>query len=206
MYTLLNQSNYTDDFTNKMKQKYFIVLFVSICFTQGLFAQVDENNEPQYRQSGGDENFWDDIYVGGSFWMQFGTVTFINVSPLVGYRFTDKFSAGPGIVYQYMKDKRYSPDYETNVYGGRLFARHTIFEQFFAQAQYENLNTDVLYVTQSDYRLVREWVPGFFLGGGIYQPLGRRGAIVISGMYNLLHDDEKSPYPSPWLFNVGFTL
>lgn len=179
------------------------MLLLSFGLINGLFAQENEDAERRPQRSGGEENFWDKVYVGGSFWMQFGTVTFINVSPLVGYRFTDKFSAGPGIVYQYLKDKRFLPTYETNVYGGRLFARHTIFQQFFAQAQYENLSTEIRYIDGSKSR---EWVPGAFLGGGIFQPLGKRGAIVISGMYNLLHDDNRSPYPSPWIFNVGFTL
>ena len=172
-------------------------------FIHGAFAQENEDTEREPKSRGGEENFWDNVYVGGSFWMQFGTITFINVSPLVGYRFTDKFSAGPGIVYQFLKDKRFNPDYTTNVYGGRLFARHTIFQQFFAQVQYENLNTEIWYIDGSKSR---EWVPGAFIGGGILQPLGRRGAIVISGMYNLLHDEDRSPYPSAWIFNVGFTL
>lgn len=183
------------------------MLLLSFGFINGLFAQENEDAEREPERRGGEENFWDKVYVGGSFWMQFGTVTFINVSPLVGYRFTDKFSAGPGIVYQYLKDKRFNPDYKTNVYGGRLFARHTIFQQFFAQAQYENLSTEVLYVNRNgELYQTREWVPGAFLGGGIFQPLGRRGAIVISGMYNLLHDEDRSPYPSAWIFNVGFTF
>ncbi len=187
-----------------MNLKRIIIIFCLVFnFANGLFAQENEATETKPQDRGVEENFWDKVYVGGTFWMQFGNVTFIDVSPLVGYRFTDKFSAGPGIVYQYYKDKRYTPDYETNTYGGRLFARYTIFQQFFAQAQYENLSTEFFY---RDGTRFREWVPGAFIGGGILQPLGRRGAIVISGMYNLLYDEERSPYPSPWLFNVGFTL
>lgn len=183
------------------------MLLMSFGFVNGLFAQENEDADRKPQRSGSDENFWEKVYVGGSFWMRFGTITFIDVSPLVGYRFTDKFSAGPGIVYQYYKDKRYNPDYETNTYGGRLFARHTIFQQFFAQAQYENISTEVIYFDRNgEWYETREWVPGAFLGGGIFQPLGRRGAIVISGMYNLLYDEYKSPYPSAWIFNVGFTL
>jgi hypothetical protein len=182
---------------------YVIIGCLSFSFANGLFAQENTEAESKPRKSSGEENFWDKVYVGGSFWMQFGNVTFIDVSPLVGYRFTDKFSAGPGIVYQYYKDDRYSPSYETNTYGFRFFARHTIFKQLFAQAQYESLSTEFLYIDGSKSR---EWVQGAFIGGGIAQPLGRRGAIILSGMYNLLYDEERSPYPSAWVFNIGFTL
>ena len=91
--------------------------------------------------------------------------------------------------------------------GEGFFARHTIFQQFFAQAQYENLSTEVIYFNRNgEWYGNREWVQGAFIGGGISQPLGRRGAIIISGMYNLLHDEYRSPYPSAWIFNVGFSL
>jgi hypothetical protein len=190
-----------------MKRKYLVMLLLSFGFINGLFAQENEDAEREPERSGGEENFWDNVYVGGSFWMQFGSVTYIDVSPMVGYRFTDKFSAGPGIVYQYLKYDSYGQEYSTNSYGGRLFARHTIFQQFFAQAQYENISTEFLYINgNGEIDEIREWVPGFLLGGGIAQPLGRRGAIIISGMYNFLHDEIKSPYPSAWIFNVGFTF
>jgi len=192
-----------------MKIKYLIILLLGFGLMQNLYAQENEdtNRERETQRQGIGENFWERVYFGGNFWMQFGNVTYIDVSPMVGYRFTDKFSAGPGIVYQYYKDKRFSPAYETNTYGGRLFARHTVFQQFFVQAQYESLSTEVPnYVSQVEYYLVREWVQGAFIGGGIAQPLGRKGAIIISGMYNFLYDEYRSPYPSAWVFNVGFTL
>lgn len=145
--------------------------------------------------------FLDKIYIGGNFGLQLGTYTYIDVSPLIGYRFTDRFSAGPGITYRYFKVRGYE---SSSIYGGRFFARHTIGRQFFAHTEYENLNTEVVDFTGRE--LAREWVPGFFIGGGIIQPLGRRGAVVIYGLYNLLYDNLRSPYPRPWIINVGFTL
>ena len=159
-----------------------------------------ENQEQEETPKG---NLLDKVFVGGNFGLQFGTITFIDISPIVGYRFTDRFSAGPGITYRYLKFRGFSG---TSTYGGSLFARHTIGSQFFAQAQYESLNTAFTTVVNQDIMIRRDWVSGFFLGGGIFQPLGRRGAVTLAAMYNLMYDAQRSPYGSPWVFNVGFNL
>jgi hypothetical protein len=143
----------------------------------------------------------DKLSLGGNFSLQFGNVTFIDISPMVGYRFTDRFTAGPGITYRYLKFRGFEG---SSVYGGSLFARHIIGSQFFAHAQYESLNAE--YLTSLQDPVQRGWVPGFFLGGGIFQPLGRRGVVNISALYNLMYDPVRSPYNSPWVFNVGFML
>ncbi len=184
----------------------FGLLCLLIIFSYAGVAQVDSDQNENPDRSNPEENseFWDKVYFGGNFWVQFGTLTYVDISPLVGYRFTENFSAGPGITYQYLRYKRL--DYSTSVYGGRVFARHTIARQFFVEAQYENLNVEFPVVVNGSFDYVREWVPGAFLGGGIYQPIGRRAAVILSVLYNFTYVDGKSPYNSPWVFNVGFTL
>lgn len=170
-------------------------LFLTCLWT--LAQEESQDGEPQ-----SSSNFFDKVFVGGNFGLQFGTVTFIDVSPLVGYRFTNRFSAGPGITYRYFKLRGFEG---TSTYGGSFFARHIVGSQFFAQAQYENLNT-IYPSLDTPNALERGWVPGLFLGGGIFQPLGRRGAVTLAAMYNLIYDNIRSPYGSPWVFNVGFNL
>lgn len=143
------------------------------------------------------------MFLGGNFALQFGNITFIDVSPMVGYRFTDRFSAGPGITYRYLKFRGFEG---SSTYGGSLFARHIIGSQFFAQAQYETLNTEYIALINQEPTVLRAWVPGFFVGGGIFQPLGRRGAVTLAAMYNLAYDAQRSPYARPWIFNVGFNF
>src|SRR5690606_35466784 len=99
------------------KSKYFFVFFLAFTLFQTTsFAQreiYDGDSIP----------FKDRLYYGGNFGMQFGTVTLIDFSPLVGVMITPKFSSGVGITYQYFKDKRYSGGKATS-YGGRLFSRY----------------------------------------------------------------------------------
>lgn len=176
-----------------------LIITFGLCLLS-LWSIAQEEGEEFNNQQ--ESNFLDRAFLGGNFGLQFGNITFIDVSPIVGYRITDRFHAGPGITYRYFRISGFEG---TSTYGGSLFARRIIGAQFFAQAQYEQLNT--IYPSfDTPNALERGWVPGFFLGGGIFQPLGRRGAVILSGMYNLLYDNVRSPYGSPWVFNVGFTL
>lgn len=169
------------------------------CSLAGL-AQTDSTDT--YREEPSGANFLEKVTVGGNFGLQFGSVTFINISPTVGYRFTNRFTAGPRIIYRYLKFRGFEG---SSVYGGGIFARQRFGQQFFVQTEYENLNTE--YRTNNpDRPISRTWVPGFFVGGGLFQPIGRRAGIIISALYNLTYDATRSPYNSPWNFNVGFTL
>lgn len=161
----------------------------------------DAQQDVTQQENPDDPSLWDKIYVGGNFSLQLGYFTYIDVSPMVGYRFTSRFSAGPGITYRYLKVRNYDA---SSTYGGKIFARYLIGKQFFIHSEYESLNTEV-YFTGRD-RIVRDWVPGFFVGGGIYQPIGERAAVLIYGLYNLLYDNVRSPYPNPWVITVGFTI
>ena len=67
------------------------------------FAQ-DEKEENSEKQKGFQK---EKLFVGGNFGLTFGSYTLINVSPQVGYRFSDLFAAGMGINLQFIsiKDK-----------------------------------------------------------------------------------------------------
>ena len=113
-----------------------IILFIIIGLNS--FAQ----DSSMIRKHPPKKSFKDRIFVGGNLGLQFGTVTFADISPLVGYKFTEKITAGIGATYQYYhyKDKYY--DFETNVYGGRVFARYNFTDYLFAHAEYEYLNME----------------------------------------------------------------
>ncbi len=175
-----------------------ILLICLLLSTTLLLAQTDQD------VSNG--SLKDRIYVGGNLGLQFGTITNIEVSPVVGYRFTNDFSAGLGITYIYFKQEISGfEDFETNIYGYRLFARHNIQQQFYAMVEYENLSLERFSVVDGR-NIEREWIPGMFLGGGYFQPIGSRAGFNIAALYNVLFDEDKSPYNSPWVFRVGVTL
>ncbi|AWW30008.1 hypothetical protein DN752_07655 [Echinicola strongylocentroti] len=145
------------------------------------------------------------LYFGGNLGLQFGYVTYIEVSPLVGVMVTDRYSAGLGITYQYLKYKDFGES--SNVYGGRIFNRYNILPNLFAHAEYENLSVEAY--KQDDFgRIVseREWVPGLFLGGGYFVPFGRRGGMNFTLLYNVLYDNQNLIYTEPYVIRLGFVL
>ncbi len=176
-----------------MKKKWLIISF--LFFFQGVVLAQSEN-------SGDNEKIplMDRLYFGGNAGFQFGDITFIDVSPLVGYRITDKFSAGVGGTYRYLKNKIFFPPFETNILGYRAFVRYDITQVFYPYAEYENLSLRV------GNEAPREWFDALFIGAGLFQPVGRRGGINLLVLYNLNYSNARFSYfyNSPWVFRVGF--
>lgn len=146
-------------------------------------------------------NFWDNVFTGGNIGAQFGTVTFFEVSPLVGYKITPKFSAGIGATYQYYHYKDQYYDFETDVYGGRVFGRYLFREFLFAHVEYEYLNLEAF-----DFQRRRVDVGSLMAGGGYIQRIGERSAIVAMLLYNFT-ESAYTPYTNPIIrvgFNIGF--
>jgi hypothetical protein len=147
--------------------------------------------------------FKDRLYYGGNFGMQFGTVTLIDFSPLVGVMITPKFSSGVGATYQYFNDRRYFGGQATS-YGGRLFSRFNVLPNIFFHAEHESINFDNYNEALKSFE--RIWSNALFLGGGYFAPFGARGGANITFLYNVRHDNRRSPYREPYVIRVGFVL
>ncbi|EAZ81246.1 hypothetical protein [Algoriphagus machipongonensis] len=147
--------------------------------------------------------FKDRLYFGGNFGMQFGTVTLLDISPLVGVMITPKLSSGLGITYQYFNDKRYYGG-ESSSYGGRIFTRYNVLPNIFVHGEYERLNFDNYNLLTDEFE--RIWANSLFLGGGYFAPFGPRGGANFTFLYNVLHDNLRSPYAEPYVIRVGFVL
>ncbi|EON75432.1 hypothetical protein ADIS_4136 [Lunatimonas lonarensis] len=146
------------------------------------------------------------MYFGGNLSLQFGTITFIDVSPLAGVMVTEKYSAGVGATYQYFNDRFFN--FSSNIYGGRIFNRYNVLPRIFAHAEYETLNVEVAnrVPNTNDVVFTRDWVPGFLVGAGYFSPFGNRGGMNFMVLYNLLHDNIRSPYNEPYVIRVGFVF
>ncbi len=175
--------------------KFIYSLLLTFFIASSSFAQ-------SYTEVNEESSFKDRIYVGGGLGLQFGTYTYIDVSPRVGYKINTRLSAGVGGTYRYIKRNDNIYNYETNSYGYNVFAIHTIGNQLFVQAEFENLNFEYFY---SNGEKRREWVPGTFLGGGLFQPMGRNAGVSVTALYNFSYDEVRSPYSSPFIFRVGIS-
>lgn len=179
---------------------YYIGIFclTILASSQSIFAQVEiQNQRPEY-------NFKSHLYFGGGFGLQFGYMTLIEVSPLVGYNITPKFSVGLSPTYKFYKYNDYygqNLDLTTNVWGGSVFSRYFIFENVFAHVEYESL----LYNTQTPgYPETKQQYNSFFVGGGYNQRIGGNSGMYILVLWNL-NDSYDSPYTNP-IIRIGFSV
>jgi hypothetical protein len=195
-----------------MKKTSLLFLFLLATFySVGSFAQQDSlkhdtpkadsassgeyRPKPHPRPREPEFNILDKIYYGGNIGFNFSNIGyFANVSPLIGYHITPKFSAGITVTYMYYEFHTPYGTLKNSIYGGGVFARYFIFENIFAHAQIEALNG--------------EWVDGkrfnlypFLVGGGY------RGRITdrVSFFTMILYDLNYSIY-SPSSSHISITL
>lgn len=144
----------------------------------------------------------DKLVLGGGLDLQFGTITSIGVTPLVGYLVTEKFMVGGVFTYRYFKNDYFIPSYSTSTYGVAPFARYNIFKGFFAHVEYEMLYGEWVYLDDPF------WLNSFFVGGGYNVAIGGRGFAGIYFLWNLTQNDQLKyqPYNNPTMrvsFGVG---
>lgn len=160
------------------------------------------------------------IIFGGGLGFGFGNVTNISVSPMVGYRISDNFSAGVGFGYQYVRIKNgwlvYDANnnqiikpYTANMYSPSIWGRYVIWNNIFAHLEYEHNfmsykeffnNYTVGLEVQS--KNVSYNAPSLLVGGGIRQPISDRVSILFTGLYDVIQD-KYSPYKGTISFRFG---
>jgi hypothetical protein len=152
-----------------------------------------------------DENpsFASRLRFGGNFSISFGNITLIDLSPAIGYAVSERFVPGVGLTYMYFR-RRFNNnfDFETNIYGGRVFSQYLLTENFFLWGELESLS--VSFYNPATDQTAREWVSSPLVGGGYRSPTGGRGAFNITVLYNLAYDSLRSPYASPLVVRIGF--
>ncbi|MBT1702115.1 hypothetical protein [Chryseosolibacter indicus] len=153
--------------------------------------------------------FKDRIVFGGGLGLGFSNVQdFISVSPVVGYRLTERLMAGANISYRYTNYKYYRPSIKLNDYGVGPFARFTVYKNIFVQAEYEYLNYE--FPTSSIGENTRKTFNSFLAGGGFIQPLGPNVGFYLMALYNFSYKNppagEYLPYDSPLVLRAGVNI
>ena len=136
--------------------------------------------------------------LSGSCGMSFGDYTSIDVSPQIGYRWNEFFSAGGGVSYNYHHS---SNRYDMNYLGINVFGRVNPVRYIALQIQPELKGSwGKSYEKKIDFR----YVPTMLVGGGGVIPTGT-GSISVMFYYDVIQD-KYSPYGKNWVCSVGYSF
>lgn len=141
------------------------------------------------------------IFFGGGIGGGYSTYnSYIQITPIVGYRLTQKIQIGTRLTYmhQWYQDV-YGKKYNSDIYGGSLFLRYVFWKLLYVQTEYEILSVPDYY--SADANATRT-INSLFAGLGFMQQIGGSSFLTVSVLYNFL-DDRYSPYSNP-LIRVGF--
>lgn len=171
---------------NTPKLHIIIALICGLSFTG--MAQ-DEPGPPHKKKEHGFSA--DRLVVGGDIGLNFGTITFVNLSPTIGYKITDKYIAGLGPVYIYFRDN--INHYNYNIYGGCIYNRYYLFDFLFLHGEYQPLNGPFNPFNFEQ----RIWINNLWVGGGLRQTAGN-ASLFIMCLFNVNESDLSYPR-SPWI-------
>ncbi len=181
--------------------------------------QVEDDD--YFDESGG--KFIDKLWYGGGFTLGYGggndrSQFNIGISPMVGYKLTDKISVGPRLVVDYnaIRDRdrfgQINKGKSVN-YGAGIFGRIKIFQAIFIHTEYSALNesfylinpTGDLAIEPGTNKLAttREISNNFYIGGGYFSGGGGGLGYEFVVLYNVLAPDDVVAQPLD--FRIGFT-
>lgn len=189
-----------------MRIKHCLIICMALFAFQNVSAQETmppPSIQPLNNQSAPSEfeSFRERIYIGGNVGAMFGSTTYINVSPIVGFQVTKKFSAGIGGTYNYLRENYAGQKYISTVYGSNVVGRYLFTDNFFAQAQWDRLS--VLDYT-SPILNQRAWIDNLLIGGGYRQLFTAKASFVAMIFYNI-NQVPLSPYNNP-VIQIGFNI
>ncbi|RYY31225.1 MAG: hypothetical protein EOO04_02090 [Chitinophagaceae bacterium] len=155
------------------------------------------------------------LFAGGNFALNFGSITIVNISPQLGYRFNRYLAAGVGVNAQYSSFRT------LNAYDGSTFSRENfgvgglnIFGRFYpidqvilqVQPEANYVWGKVKYYNPAqEVKLDGKIVPSVLVGAGGAIPMGGAGAFIVMAQYDLLQN-ERTPYGNKIFFNFGYNF
>ena len=176
-----------------IKRTIFILILV-LAETLSMWSQVQEEATDRKGK----------FFLVPEFWLSFGSSTFIEVAPLVGYHISDRIvvGAGPHYIYQSGKATPYYPSYQSHSYGLKGFARIALithaeeflpinlFNDLFVHVEYEGMSLEDDYYTPENNRSLYNL---FLVGAGFLQRIGMYNSVSFMVLWDI-NETSRSPY------------
>ncbi|MCU0459215.1 MAG: hypothetical protein MUE37_09045 [Bacteroidales bacterium] len=167
-------------------------------------AMAAEGQVPGNRTAGERPPLNQRLFFGGSFGLQFGTVTNIEVAPLAGIWLLPRVAVGAGPSFQYYKD----PFGRTSIFGGRAMMQLTLVQDLnnvipiglnmgiFVSGEYDALSLERDFFTSTPDATGRFLYGSFLAGAGISQPTGKKSSMNITFLW-CVTGNEYGIYDTP---------
>jgi hypothetical protein len=179
--------------------RYFFRIYILLVVLFSVFYSASSQNirqePPTLRER---------MFFGGSFGLQFGTLTNIQVSPIVGLWVLPRLAvaAGPDFTYYKFYDDK------TTMYGGKFYTQFVLLQDLnniipvglhagiFLHLEDDLLNLESAYWKVAPYPSDRFTVNTILAGGGVSQQLGQRSSMNIMVLW-ALQDPGFAIYSNP---------
>lgn len=190
---------------NKMKKikTILIALFLIIIYTDSKAQDTKGTPNP----------FIHKLFTGGTVGLQFGSYTYINIAPIIGYRFNEYLACGVGPNYIFYRQNYYGTIYKTNIYGANFFTRIYFLKDiipsikdFYLHGEFEalSLETEIFDYNYMHTGSKRYWIGSVYGGAGIRQMLGERAFMTLTVLYNF-NESLDNPF-DPLVYRVGLEI
>jgi hypothetical protein len=191
---------YYTPFSRRIKNIVVIVLLLLVT-TSDFFAQRVKEVPPPLSQR---------LFFGGNLGLQFGTITDIQISPVVGLWLLPRLAVAIGPDYRYFK---YQSD-QTSIYGGKGYVQFVVIKDIstflpigtntgvFLHLEDEVLSLESSYWKNPPVFSSRFNINTVLAGGGISQQIGRRSSVDIMMLW-VLNDPGFDVYSNPE-FRISF--
>ena len=151
------------------------------------------------------EPFKKRLYLSGNFQIISTDPVSLDASPMLGYRFDKKLTAGITGTYRHTFGS-YQPGIRVseNMSGYGTFISYDVVKSFFAYSEAERMNVQVKEpLTDLKHR---EWVSGVHAGIGRVFSFSKLLKSQVLFLYNFSHKNNKELYPRKFIVKVGFSL
>ncbi|MDX9725566.1 MAG: hypothetical protein RBT38_04190 [Bacteroidales bacterium] len=165
-----------------------LLLFVS----QSEVYSQEQNKPPEEKPT-----LRERLFFGGNFGLQFGTLTDIQFSPVIGMWVLPRLALAAGPNFRYFKD----PFDKTIIWGGKVYSEFIVVQDFnniipiglhaglFLHLEDEVLSLESSFFKTSPYESERFVQNTILAGGGMSQQIGRRSSINLTFLWALTDSD-----------------
>lgn len=180
-----------------------LTIFLSSACYSKLSAQKKREEPPPLRER---------LFFGGNFGLQFGTITDIQVSPVVGLWVLPRIAIAVGPDYRFYKDMFD----KTNIYGAKGYMQFVVIQNInsfvpmgantgiFLHLEDEYLSLETSFWEYPPYLSKRFGINTVLAGAGISQQIGRRSSLNLMVLW-ALNESEYDIYGKPEI-RVSFSF